>query len=349
MEVDSRVGWTVILVGYWSVVSGNSKGVAILFNRNQKFDVSNVQISQTGRIMSLTVKLDDKCMKIVCVYAPNKDTEKTIFYPEIEEHMDSEHYNIVLGDFNCTLNDMDRSPGDTHRRSEVGRGELKEFTKKKKIYDPYRRRNPSKSEFTYFKPNSNIKSRIDLVLIDESIDPWVKEIKTRTAIFSDHNAVTAKLNISDTERGPGRWKMSARIQSTLFKETFRNFWESHITTTKDEFASKKMWWVETKEKIKELARWCSHQINKKERGEIKRLEDKILMENNKAPNQVKLETLRTQLEQINQAKCDGARLRAGVKWFEEGERSSAYFHGLEKKRTTQRTWSSIKKEKWGGS
>ncbi len=328
---------------YWSVVSSNCKGVALLFNRKRKFDVTNVQKGQSGRIISLSAKVEDKNVRFVCVYAPNKENERKAFFKsDLEDHMDSEQYNVLLGDFNCTLEDVDRS----HLNNggiEVGRAELSEFMKKKQLFDVYRRRNPRKKEFTYFKPNSTVRSRIDCVMLDEMMDPWVYHVQTQTAVFSDHNAVIVKLKVGDQQRGPGRWKMSARIiESRLFSDTFSEFWQSW-STCKDQFSSKRMWWVETKDKIKELATWCARQINKKERGDRKRLEDLLLEENNKAePNLGEIETLRSQLEEINRIKCDGARVRAGVKWFEEGETSSAYFHGLEKQRTSQRAWSSIK-------
>ena len=41
----------------------------------------------------------------------------------------------------------------------------------------------------------------------------------------------------------------------------------------------------------------------------------------------------------------GARIRAGVKWFEEGEKSSKFFHSLEKKRERERLWGTFKTNK----
>ena len=45
----------------------------------------------------------------------------------------------------------------------------------------------------------------------------------------------------------------------------------------------------------------------------------------------KLETLKGKSDNINTNLTEGARIRAGIKWFEEGEKSSKFFHSLEKK------------------
>ena len=42
---------------------------------------------------------------------------------------------------------------------------------------------------------------------------------------------------------------------------------------------------------------------------------------------------------------EGARIVAGIKWFEEGEKSSKLFHSLEKKRARKRLWGTVKNNK----
>ena len=320
---------------FWTVESSNCKGVALLINKKHRFDVSDVQKGQTGRSISLSVKFDDNDIRFVCVYAPNNDNERIAFFKStLEEHFNAEH-NVLLGDFNCTLRYHDRSNGGGSRK-EKGRAELEGLMKRKQLFDVYSRRYPKSTEFTYFKPNSTVRSRIDFVMLDEMMDTWVQEVVTAAAVFSDHNAVKVKLTICEHEKGPGRWKMSKRvIESDLFNETFTEFW-LEWSKRKGQFESKKMWWAETKDKIKDVTTWCACQIKKKERGDISRLEKLLLVESNRTvPSQGKIETLRSQLEQLNCVKSEGARIRAGVKWFEEGETSSAYVHNLEKRRMIQ--------------
>jgi exonuclease III len=137
---------------YWTVAAGNSKGVALLFNRKQKIEIQNVVKEQTGRLISLSVKIADKMIRLVCIYSPNNDNERVKYFKsKIENHMDPEQYNILLGDFNCTLKDEDRS-GNLNRK-EVGRDELVSLMKRQQLYDVFCKRHPDSVEYTYFKPN----------------------------------------------------------------------------------------------------------------------------------------------------------------------------------------------------
>ncbi len=327
---------------YWTVAAGNSKGVALLFNRKQKFEIKNVVKEQTGRLISLSVKIADKMIRLVCIYSPNNDNERVKYFKsKIENHMDPEKYNILLGDFNCTLKDEDRS-GNLNRK-EVGREELISLMKRQQLYDVFCKRHPDSVEYTYFKPNSSVRSRIDFILPSEIMDRWVQEVGTIPAVFSDHNVVYIRLRINEETKGQGRWKMSKKvIESELFRETFTHFW-NEWTQSKDMYENNLIWWAETKDKIKEVTTWCASIIRKKEKGDTKRLEDTLLSENNKLhPNQEIIESCKAQLNELYAIKTDGARIRASIKWFEKGETSSAYFHNLEKHKVCQKMWSSIK-------
>ena len=123
--------------------------------------------------------------------------------------MENGQENIILGDFNCTMSNIDRS---NHQANniEYGRQELLKLIEKNGLVDVYRKRYPKKQVFTYFKPNSNVKSRIDMSFLSESLYPWVTDVGTVPATFSDHHAIHVKLNVCKEERGDGRWIMNKR-------------------------------------------------------------------------------------------------------------------------------------------
>ena len=52
--------------------------------------------------------------------------------------------------------------------------------------------------------------------------------------------------------------------------------------------------------------------------------------------------LEIQLEAKVASKAEGARLRAKVTWYEQGEKSTKYFYNLENKRARQTLWIEIK-------
>ncbi len=331
---------------HWSVVSKNSRGVAILFKQKANLTCENVIKDKTGRAISCNIKMGEQIIRVTNVYCPNKELERKIFIEkEIVKNMENGQ-NIIVGDFNCTMNDRDRchnQGNNVNTQCEHGRRELSQLMVTNGLIDVYRRRFPHKKVFTYFKPNSPIKSRIDLCLLSEGLYPWVTDTGTIPATFSDHHAIFVNLNVCKEERGSGRWIMNKKvIRSKMFQETFVTFWRDW-TKKKNDFSSKLQWWAESKEQIQEIAKWCAVQLARNEKFRVKNLEAQLLEESNKLQaNILEINKLRAELDEIYMSKSEGARIRARVKWFEKGEKSSAYFHQLEKKYANEKLWISIK-------
>ena len=90
-------------------------------------------------------------------------------------------------------------------------------------------------------------------------------------------------------------------------------------------------------KIKQLAVWCSMQLNKERNDHIKHLESRLSKETN-------IET-RKEIENILKQKYDfktqGARVRSRINWFERGETSLKYFFNLEKLNGKEKSWEAI--------
>ena len=55
------------------------------------------------------------------------------------------------------------------------------------------------------------------------------------------------------------------------------------------------------------------------------------------------EIIRTKkkLEKMHEDEGNGAKIRSRVKWFEEGEKPTQYFHNLEKRNAKNKAWESI--------
>lgn len=96
---------------YFSHGTSNSKGVAILLNRNFAGLVQFFWDDKEGRFLAMLCKLEEKETLIVNVYAPNED--KAEFFTQVFDFLDSDNIQfeilIIGGDFNATLNvDLDR-------------------------------------------------------------------------------------------------------------------------------------------------------------------------------------------------------------------------------------------------
>ena len=91
---------------YFSHGNSNSKGVAILFNKNSPFQLHNVDTDKEGRYLLLYGSLGNKKYLLVNFYAPNDDNTSSIdcLVKRIEKF--SPDYIIWGGDFNLVMDQM---------------------------------------------------------------------------------------------------------------------------------------------------------------------------------------------------------------------------------------------------
>ena len=92
--------------------------------------------------------------------------------------------------------------------------------------DIWCRRNTLKKQYTYFKQNSKIASRIDFWFCEKTLDPYISKISIAPAIKTDHASVQCTLQTSAVKRGNGTWKLNKSIlESKFFDTAFKSFWQ----------------------------------------------------------------------------------------------------------------------------
>ena len=315
---------------WWSTGSKNSRGVAILCNPKFKYDIDtkNMKIDNNGRYIVCDLTHGDKKFRLINIYAPNNEYARVSFFVRMRQWFDPNLETFCAGDYNCTLNDTDRL--NCIGSNDVGRIDLQKIIRDFHLEDVYKRRYPLSNTFSFRRGNKA--SRLDYWLISKTLDNTVDEIKYEPCLFSDHYLVTIKINTSDVEHGEGVWKMNASILTTdLFKVSFESMW-NHWKSQKDTCSNLSEWWDLGKKKIKEVAVWCSKKLNKDQNKKIKELE-KFVNKNDTAVSfcdQNRLCMAKRELKSLYEEKSNGVIVRSRVKWHEEGETSSKFFHDLEK-------------------
>ena len=93
--------------------SSHSRGVAIWINERVIIKVLNIHSMKGSRCLLLNIELNNTVTSLVCVYAPNKELERCLFFDEMKEWIVSKSIkirNLILaGDFNCCLETADRN------------------------------------------------------------------------------------------------------------------------------------------------------------------------------------------------------------------------------------------------
>ena len=128
----------------------------------------------------------------------------------------SQHYEIILGDFNCVLDKkLDRCP--PHRTEDNGLNEFKLLMHRHDLFDIWRKYNPKTKRFSFHRGNA--KSRIDYIICSNSLSSKLLDSKINHFPFSDHDICTVKVKIEDIDRSPGIWVMNLNTISR--KRLFR--------------------------------------------------------------------------------------------------------------------------------
>ena len=330
----------------WAYGTNNSKGVAVLFNRNYAFNFKTICKDTDGRLIVVDLDIQDKQFRLINVYAPNLPSERCKFITsKVKPYTKTDREIIYGGDHNCILDlDLDKTnvacyPTKLQNKSQPGKDtkEMLDLMSCANLEDIWRRRNPTSVKYTWNHKGKNLGSRIDYWLISKSLDYSVKKVNIIEIPYSDHSAVTLDINLSEMKRGKGFWKLSSYVvNSKLFKEKFGIFW-NEWKESRHLHDNLSIWWDLTKIKIKQLAIWCSVQLSYKQNKEIEYIEAQL----DRETVLEKKESISNSLRQLYQKKCEGARVRSRIKWYEEGETSSKYFHDLEKKRCKDKLWTAI--------
>jgi len=75
------------------------------------------------------------------------------------------------------------------------------------LLDIWRIRNPTDTRFTWRQKSPLIQRRLDYWLISNDLPEDVESVEIKSAIRSDHSAITLSVNgLEENERGPSFWK-----------------------------------------------------------------------------------------------------------------------------------------------
>ena len=192
--------------------SSHSRGCAILFKKHFDYEVMNSFCDNDGRQILLNIKHANQIYTIVCLYAPNNESHRKAFFNHTVKWIHQNALNLknpcVCGDLNCALEPIDRLGSSNNKSSAVN---LKTLLLKLSLVDVFRKKWPSKKEYTYYNKSRTIQSRIDYILGSEYMFSRVNKIYTLHAPrVPDHKLLVCHLQ-SDVQIGSGYWKLNVSL------------------------------------------------------------------------------------------------------------------------------------------
>ena len=201
--------------------------------------MSDVDTDPKGRFVSFKVASSN--VRVLCIYAPSghSNREQLIrgrffecLQTYIENKTEGNENKIIIGDFNCTLEKMDRDEGNKTQKRYICHSlfALSKIIIDNGLEDLWRRENPDVSEFTRYDKSSGTRSRIDRVYTDKKIANNTKIIGKDLWLF--HNSLLEKHDFCLT------------IKNLL----------AMLKTKRNNYSSTSDWWEDTKCKIKDNVR-----------------------------------------------------------------------------------------------
>ena len=324
--------------------SKHSRGVCIMINNSVNFKFISKHYDNVGRKVAVNIEIDGNPWSLVSVYCPNNERERINFIKNLSEWIKEKCISLdnllIGGDFNCTLTKEDRRQINVDKSTSY----LNKFINQCNLVDSWKKSKSKKCVYTYIDPSSRgYDSRIDFMFTTKSMYKQISSCSIDPAPAPDHRAVVLDLNICDKKRGPGYWKLNT---SVLSDEEYVKGVTDVIQQTILDYAEigSKLTWELCKVRIREYSiRYCTF----KKRNDMSRiavLEKQIRqLDDDSDPDVIKdKKALKSELDHLYAHDAKGAHIRSRAVYIEQGEKSTKFFLGLEKKRQTNNVIQSLK-------
>ena len=325
--------------------NSDSRGVCILISKKYCDCITNYWTDEAGRIACCNLKIMEKKVAIINIYAPNEDKPE-FYYNIFKKAIETNENNIIIGDFNVVLNnEMDRlNCMENKKKSQTAILDMME-----ELYyaDIWRTMYPENKRYSWFKLKPNkIASRLDYSLISNGLVDNCVDAFYGTGILTDHSAFYLLLELNQNERGRGYWKMNtSHLIKPDFMEMMNSFLDQFLIENENMEIIRK--WELLKfdiaVKCKEYAREQASEKNLI----ISQLSEKIMEYEDKfdklSENSMKiLQDSKSEMQDILNEQIQGIIFRTKCNWMEQGEMNSAFFYNLEKSKYNAKTATAIK-------
>ena len=321
----------------------NSRGCCILFRENMDMKIKKDLVDPFGRYILCDIELDLKILTIINTYGPNKD-DSAFFNNIYELCEDYTGENIIWGgDFNVVQNPyLDKKGGilNTHTRA---RKALHNIMEQLDLEDIWRTKNPTLRRYTWHSNTKPIiQCRLDYFLTNNAINSRTGKCTIKPGYNSDHSAVEIEIKIVDNPRGRGLWKFNkSLLNNPKYCIQVKNCILDTIIDNPN--TQDNLMWETVKCKIRGLTIHFASTEKRKRKNQIETLTTeliKVQTERDNTPEvSLKMENLLTmerdikiQLDKHITHETEGAKLRSKTTYYEEGEKCTKFFIGLEKSR-----------------
>ena len=320
--------------------SSAARGIMVLTSKSIYNNICNVETDEDGRLIVFDLKTCCSTISVGAIYAPNEDNPA--FFQQLELKLLPRHeHKIIIGDFNLAM-DVDLDRLNTYNNNNRAKQVIEDICSQFYLLDIWRIRNMGKKEYSWIKKNSypNKASRIDFALVSGGLDQYIQMTQYVSSIYTDHRGLYLLLEVLDTERGTGYWKLNnSLLQDAKYIEQMNQEIRKSIISAGLKEPKEK--WEIIKQRIKSNSIDYSRKKARDDRLVIAQLTEKVNEYESRLPlvkdENDALDKTKADLEEATLERIKGVMFRSKVQWYEQGERSSKYFYALEKTKYNAKT------------
>ncbi|CAN7950719.1 unnamed protein product, partial [Ixodes hexagonus] len=206
---------------YFAFVShavGMSAGCVLFVRKLPGLVVQEVKSGMAGRFVSCDVLFGSVEWRVVCVYAPNLVNDRTVFFENIWQHLNTERIIILMGDFNCVLSSRDKTSARAYRDSSTDI--LAQVINECNLADVEECLEGTREvQYTHFQGSSH--ARLDRIYLALDLIEKCEDYSVMPVSFSDHCLVQCRIGGQKRRNGFTweLWKLNAKLlQDEVFVE-----------------------------------------------------------------------------------------------------------------------------------
>lgn len=222
--------------------------------------------------------------------------------------------------------------------------ELEILLEEYSLVDVWRRKNPTSNRGTFHREAYS--SSLDYLFAPEFLLQWISLVSITPEPLSDHSSVAMEVNAPKIMRGPGFWSFdNTLISDPEFVQKMRQCIE---TALEEELDNPNTLWEWTKHKIRELCIEYKIAKNREQRALTSSLEKRLVLlaENHDLSDSSDVvqvvESIKRELAEICQHAANKAIFKAKAQWTQLGEKPSAYFLGLQKRHSKDKSITTLR-------
>ena len=344
--------WELQWGGKLYYTSGTARSLGQTLLVNKKHMQHSELIYQESRILVIKIKVEDRNIMIMNIYAPNNNVEKIEFFnhvTEVTQNLTRDNPDlIIMGDFNSVIDNKDDIiSGNKHNNREVDA--FNDLVAHTDIHDIWRYQHENIREYTWNRTNPFTARRLDYIFASSSLLCFTEKSEILSFPFSDHRLVHVSFKMHHFQRGPSYWKFNnSLLKDAQYTEMINNILQEEEQGSELNPHHK---WDMTKIKIKE----CTIEYSKRKAQNSKtrclilttrlnEIEKDLSEEPNKENSVQEMIKIKKELELAHLTKVQGAQTRSRTKFIEEGEKNTAYFYALERTKSSNNTITSLTTE-----